>query len=289
MRLVRLIAAATLALAVIACTTVEGTGRSQFILTSQGEENQMGLDAYQEVLKKEKVCTDAAANAMIKRIGERLAKAADADGSHGFQWEFTLLESDTVNAFCLPGGKVAFYTGILPYCQNEAGIAAVMGHEIGHAIARHGGERMTQAQISQILLTTGAAVAQAKGYSESSVQLGVAAGSAFAQFGAILPFSRKHELEADYLGLKYMAAAGYDPQEAVAFWGRFAALTDGGASDGFMKTIQGFTSTHPQSADRARDLQAKMNEAQRLYNAAPVKLGAGEMVPARYQAKPAKK
>lgn len=271
-----------IAVGVIACSTVEGTGRGQFILSSPDEENRMGLDAYQEVLKKEKVCTDATAVAMIKRVGERLAIAADPNGVHGFAWEFTLLESDTVNAFCLPGGKVAVYTGILPYCKNEAGLAAVMGHEIGHAIARHGGERMTQAQVSQVLLAGGAAFAQAKGYSDQTIQLGVACGGALAQFGAILPFSRKHESEADYLGLKYMAAAGYDPAEAVQFWGRFATLTDSG-SVGVLKYIEGFTSTHPQSSDRARDLQNKLPEAQQLYAGAAPRVGAGELVPERYR------
>ena len=283
MKPIRLLTAAVLALVIVACTTVEGTGRKQLIFTSVGEENQMGATAYQEVLKKEKHCTDAAAQAFVKRVGERIAKVADPDGHHGFQWEFTLLESDTVNAFCLPGGKVAVYTGILPYCQNEAGLAAVMGHEIGHAIARHGGERMTQATLTQAVLAGGVAVAQAKGYSDETIQMGAAAGGTLANLGVILPFSRSHESEADYLGLKYMAAAGFDPHEAVAFWGRFAELTGHG---GF---IEKYTSTHPQSTDRARDLDAKMHEALALYNAEPVKSGAGEAVPAKYRNKPAAK
>jgi predicted Zn-dependent protease len=271
-----------LAASLLSCTTVEGTGRQQFIITSPAQENEMGATAYKEVQAKEKICTDAATVAFVKRVGERLAKVADPGGVHGFQWEFTVLESNTVNAFCLPGGKVAVYTGILPYCQNEAGLAAVMGHEIGHAIARHGGERMTQATLAQTALTVGAAAAQAKGYSDQTIQLGVAIGGLGAQYGAILPFSRKHESEADYLGLKYMAEAGYDPAEAATFWQRFAKLTDSG-STGIVKKIEAFSSTHPQSSDRATDLKAKEPEAKRLYDAAPVKYGAGEAVPAKYR------
>lgn len=288
MPFIRFLAACALAFAVIACTTVEGTGRSQFIVTSAAEENRMGADAYQEVMAKEKVCTDPAANAMIKRIGERLAKAADPDGRTGFKWEFVLLESDTINAFCLPGGKVAFYTGILAYCQNEAGIATVMGHEIAHAVARHGGERMTQGMLAQGVQVGLGAFMQAKGYSENTTQIAVMAGGLGAQFGYMLPFSRKHEYEADYLGTRYMAIGGYDPVEATRFWSRFAQLTDGGAGGGGMvQKLQAFASTHPMSSDRSAELEKKMGEMRRLYEAAAVKSGVGEPVPEKYRMKPA--
>ncbi len=285
MGIIRLLAAAVLAIAVIACTTVQGTGRSQFIVTSVAEENKMGEDAYKEILAKEKVCADPVANAMIKRIGERLAKAADPDGTTGFTWEFVLLESDTINAFCLPGGKVAFYTGILPYCENEAGIATVMGHEIAHAVARHGGERMTQGMLAQGVQAGLGAFMQAKGYSEAT-QIAVMVGGLGAQFGYMLPYSRKHEYEADYLGTRYMAIGGYDPVEATRFWTRFAQLTDGGGKPGAMQKLQAFASTHPMSSDRSAELEKKMGEMRRLYEAAPVKSGAGEAVPEKYRKKP---
>ena len=259
-----------------ACARVDGTGRSQLLLTSAAQENQLGAQAYAEVKGKEKPCTDAATVAFVEKVGRRLAAAAPAKG---FTYEFVVLESDTVNAFCLPGGKVAVYTGILPYCQNEAGLAAVLGHEIGHAIARHGGERMSQEMAVQAGRSGAAAMLEAKGIQPTTSNLILGGAGALAQYGFLLPYSRTHELEADYLGLTYMAKAGYDPQEAVAFWGRFSALGSG---------TPAFLSTPPDSGDRAQRLAGKMSEAQALYRAAAVHAGAGEVVPAAYRAvKPA--
>lgn len=242
---------------------------------SEGEESQMGVSAYQEVLKSEKRSTDAEATAMIERVGKRLA--AIVPGGDKFQWEFTLLESDQVNAFCLPGGKVAFYTGILPYCQNEAAVAAVMGHEIGHAVARHGGKRMSQGVILNGATATLGEVLKAKGYSESTTNLSLAAVGGLTNVGIVLPFSRGHELEADAMGLDYMAKAGYDPQEAVAFWQRFATLGSSGPA---------FMSTHPQSEDRAKELAKRLPKASEYYAAAAQKHGLGAKVPAKYLAAP---
>jgi predicted Zn-dependent protease len=264
-------------LACSACARVEGTGRSQLLLTSVAEENRLGAEAYAEVKAGEKPCADAATVAFVERVGRRLAAVAPA---RGFQYEFTTLHSDTVNAFCLPGGKVAIYTGILPWCVNEAGLAAVMGHEIGHAIARHGGERMSQGMVAQLGGGALEVLLEAKGIQPTNRNLVLGAAGALAQVGVILPYSRSHELEADYLGLTYMAKAGYDPAQAVAFWSRFAELTGG---------TPGFLSTHPASEDRARRLQACMAEAQALYQAAPVKSGAGEPVPAAFRQRPAGK
>ena len=267
------LAAALLALSAViaACAHVEGTNRSQLLLTSAAQENQLGAEAYAEVKQQEKACTDPETIALVERVGKRLAAVApDRD----FKYEFVVLESDTINAFCLPGGKVAVYTGILPYCQNEAGLAAVLGHEIGHAIARHGGERMSQGMAAQIGGQTLAAVLQAKGVDPTNTNLAMTAFGLGAQVGVMLPFSRSHELEADYLGLTYMAKAGYDPQEAVAFWKRFATLSSGGTP--------AFLSTHPQSGDRAHDLADKMGEAKKLYAKAKEKYGTGANVPARW-------
>jgi metalloendopeptidase OMA1, mitochondrial len=260
-----------------ACARVEGTGRKQFLFTTPQQENQMGAQAYTDAKGKEKPCTDAATIAFVQRVGQRLAQVAKPKDSK-FEWEFSVFESDTINAWCLPGGKVAVYTGILPFCENEAGLAAVMGHEIGHAIARHGGERMSQNAVVGVAGETMGAVLQSQGLSPTTTNLSMAAFGGLTQVGVLLPFSRKQESEADYLGLKYMAEAGYDPHEAVAFWGRFAKLGSG---------TPAFLSTHPQSADRARDLEAKLAEAGKLYQAAPDKHGAGEPIPARYRQMPA--
>ena len=244
---------------------------------SPEEEGQMGVASYQEVLASEKRCTDKDAVAMVERVGKRLA-AVVPDGDK-FAWEFTLLESDAVNAFCLPGGKVAVYTGILAYCQNEAALAAVMGHEIGHAVARHGGKRMSQGVVLSGIQTGLGEVLKAKGYSDSTSTMALAAAGGLTQVGLVLPFSRGHELEADSMGLDYMAKAGYEPEEAARFWLRFAALGSSGPA---------FMSTHPQSEDRAKKLSEQMVNAKALYAASAVKSGLGAQVPAKYlEAKPA--
>lgn len=259
-----------ISLALVACAQVNGTGRSQLLITSAAQENQLGEEAYQQVKKEEKACTDPETIALINRVGQRLAAAAP---NSGFTYEFVVLESPTVNAFCLPGGKVAVYTGILSWCGNEAGLAAVLGHEIGHAIARHGGERMTQGQLAQLGGQTLSTVLELKGVDPSTSNMAMAAFGAGSQIGVLLPFSRAQELEADYLGLTYMAKAGYDPAEAVSFWQRFGALSSG---------TPGFLSTHPASAERAAKLAKDMPEANKLYAAAPEKFGKGAAVPAKY-------
>jgi len=272
------IAILTIAIAVTAGTTACSSVQryaDKVNIYGEGEESQMGVDAYKEVLASEKRCTDAEANAMIERVGKRLA--AVVPGGDKFAWEFTLLESEQINAFCLPGGKVAFYTGILAYCQNEAAVAAVMGHEIGHAVARHGGKRMTQGVILNGATATLGEVLKAKGYSDSTTNLSLAAAGGLANVGVVLPFSRGHELEADSMGLEYMAKAGYDPQEAVAFWTRFAALGSGGPA---------FMSTHPQSEDRAKALGKQMPKATEQYTASAQKYGLGAKVPAKYLSVP---
>lgn len=270
-----IITIATLAAcALTSCAQVDGTGRQQLLLTTPADENAQGAAAYAEVKASEKPCTDPAAIALVERVGKRLAAVAP---DKGFTYEFTVLESTTVNAFCLPGGKVAVYTGILPWCQDEASLAAVLGHEIGHAIARHGGERMSQGMVQQVGGQTLAMILEARGIAPTNTQLAMLAYNAGSQVLGMLPYSREHELEADYLGLTYMAKAGYDPAAAISFWQRFAALSSGTPS---------FLSTHPESTDRAARLQAKLSEAQALYAAAPAKHGNGELVPEKYRTKP---
>ena len=269
-RFAPVLAAALCALVLGACRTVEGTGRSQLMLVPQDVANQQGAAAYQQVLSKETVANDPAMNEILQRVGRRLAAVApDRD----FEWEFTLIESAQANAFALPGGKVAIYTGILPYCRNEAGLATVMGHEIAHAIARHGGERMSQG-----ILTSGGAVAldlflQEQGVEPTERNMWLGAFALGSQVGVLLPYSRKHESEADFLGLKYMAKAGYDPRVAPEFWDRFATKGSGQPE---------FLSTHPDSGRRSQDLNDALDEALKLYRQADEQYGKGVTLPQRY-------
>jgi predicted Zn-dependent protease len=272
--LVSLVISALVCLGAVSCASVQRYA-DKVNLYSVEEENAMGLSAYDQVKGSEKPCTDKEAIAMLQRVGKRLA--AVVPDSASYAWEFTLLESDEINAFCLPGGKVAFYTGILAYCENEAAIAAVMGHEIGHAVARHGGKRMSQGVILGGAQMALAEVLKSQGVSDSTTNLSLAAAGGLSQVGIILPFSRGHELEADIMGLEYMSKAGYDPEESVRFWQRFAKLGSSGPA---------FMSTHPQSEDRAKQLGDNMKQAKAWYAAAAKQFGLGAPVPAKYLPKP---
>ena len=248
----------------VGCKTTPLAGRRQLLIVSEDEENKMGLTAYQQVLEEEPVTTNQSAADMVRRVGKRIAAVADRPD---FEWEFNVIESPTQNAFCLPGGKVAVYTGILPVCQTEAGLAVVMSHEIGHAIARHGGERMSHQMVENGAKTALAKLMQNK--SEKTQQIVLTAYGAGAQYGAILPYSRKHELEADQIGLLLMAKAGYDPSEAPEFWERFAGSKESASPIEFL-------STHPSDAHRSSALREQLPEAMQLYEATPEKLGSGE-------------
>jgi predicted Zn-dependent protease len=266
-----MLALITLALAtLIACREVEGTGRQQLVLVPEGIANQQGAAAYQQVLQEEQRSNDQEMIQILERIGRRLAAVAP---DRGYDWEFTLLESPQANAFALPGGKVAVYTGILPYAQTEAGLATVIGHEIAHAIARHGSERMSQG----ILLQGGGLALdlalQQQGVEPTDRNLWMGAFAMSSQLGVMLPYSRKHELEADQLGLIYMAKAGYDPRVAPEFWERFASES----------AQPEFLSTHPHSDRRSDELQEAMDEALQLYRAADQQYGTGVRLPQRYQ------
>ncbi|HEY8370086.1 MAG TPA: M48 family metallopeptidase [Thermodesulfobacteriota bacterium] len=232
------------------CATVPETGRSQLILLSESQEIALGLQAYQEILKGQKVSTDPAANAQVKRVGERIARASGKD----YDWQFTVIDDPKqVNAFCLPGGKVAVYTGILPITKDDAGLAVVMGHEIAHATARHGAERMSQGQLAQII-ALGGGVALGGGDPERTKAI-VGALGAGASIGVILPFSRKQESEADRIGLRYMARAGYDPEAAIGFWERMAEASRSGSKP------PEFLSTHPSDERRIAQIKAWLPEA----------------------------
>jgi predicted Zn-dependent protease len=242
----------------VSCETAPISGRNQLILLSPGDEAKLGLQAYQEILQKEKLSTNQAQIAMLARVGARIAAAT---GRTDFLWEFKLIENDKmVNAFCLPGGKVAVYTGILPITRDEAGLAAVIGHEVAHATARHGAERMSQSLLVQAGLTVGAIAAGAGSRDAGSTQALLGALGAGATLGIILPFSRLQETEADRLGLTYMARAGYDPRAARELWVRMAEVS---AKMG--KSAPEWMSTHPSNASRIRDIDAMLPEALAQY------------------------
>jgi metalloendopeptidase OMA1, mitochondrial len=241
-------------LAQTACETVPVTGRSQLLLIPEGTEVSMGLDSYQDVLKKSKVSTDARLNDQVTRVGRRIAEAT---GRTDYQWEFRVIDDQQANAFCLPGGKVAVYTGILPLTRDDAGLAAVLAHEVSHAVARHGGERLSQSLLVQSgLAATQVALANRDPLVVQSVTALLGAG---ASVGLLLPWGRSQESEADHLGLIYMARAGYDPRAARELWVRMAA-----ASEGRQKGPE-FLSTHPSDATRIAQIDGWLPEALQQY------------------------
>ena len=243
------------------------SGRTQFIFTSPQEENAMGLASYKQIVASSKICNDPAVTQILQRVGWRIAAVVPPQG---FNWVFTLLNSNTVNAFCLPGGEVCVYTAILPFCQNEAGLATVLGHEISHAIARHGGERMTETGIIQKVQTGFDSVLKAVKLPASLESAAMTAFGSAANVGVNWPFSRMQESEADDMGLDYMAAAGYDPREAIAFWTRFSKAT------GAKKPA--WLSDHPSDESRIDDIKSRVETAMQYYDKSP-QYGAGDVLP----------
>ncbi|MGK7345325.1 MAG: M48 family metallopeptidase [Candidatus Nitrospinota bacterium M3_3B_026] len=233
------------------CRTVPETGRTQLALIDVQTEKRLGADAYKEIIKDSKVVADPRLNAILQRVGRRIAEASRQPG---FEWEFALIEKEAPNAFCLPGGKMAAHTGILPIAKNEAGLAAVIGHEVAHAVARHGAERMSQ---GILVALAGELLAQGLTREESDRQLFRMAYGVGTAVAITLPFSRRHELEADYLGLLYMARAGYDPREAERFWRRFS---DWAKEKGAGSKIE-FLSTHPTDERRISQIRGLLPRA----------------------------
>src|SRR5438132_793714 len=255
--------------AMVSCATVPLTGRHQLLLLSEGQEVQMGLDPYREVLKKSKLSTDPVATEQVRRVGRRIAEAT---GRTDYQWEFSLIEDKQVNAFCLPGGKVAVYTGLLPITGDDARLAAVLGHEVAHAIARHGGERVSQGLIVQVgLAATQVALAR---NDPTFVRQATALLGAGATVGLILPWSRAQESEADHLGLIFMAKAGYDPHAALDLWHRMAEAAKG------RERPPEFLSTHPSEPTRIAQIEASIPECPRAIRRQPGR-GAPGSVPER--------
>ncbi|HEX9627930.1 MAG TPA: M48 family metallopeptidase [Acidiferrobacterales bacterium] len=243
-----------------ACTTVPETGRQQLLLISASEEMQLGLTEFEKLKKDTPISKDAAATALVRKVGQRIAAVAPLPNA---QWEFVLFDQPkTPNAFCLPGGKVGIYSGILPITLDETGLATVIGHEVAHAVARHGGERVSQGLLLQLGGQALSAATRSQPAATQNLILG--AYGIGAQVGIMLPHSREQELEADRIGLIYMARAGYDPREAVGFWERFKAYNE---KNGGGKNLA-FLSTHPLDDVRIARIRALLPQAVAEYQKA---------------------
>ena len=245
------------------CSSVPITGRNQLNLVSDQEVLSLSLQQYSDYIKTAKKSTDQTATALVTKVGGKIADAVNAyyksvgmeSQLSGYSWEFNLIDDPQVNAFCMPGGKIVVYTGILPITQNEAGLAVVLGHEVAHAVAKHANERMSQQMVAQY---GAAGLGALLSKSSSAVQtVGQSVFGLGAQYGVLLPFSRTQESEADHLGLIFMAIAGYSPDVAVPFWQR---MSQQGSS------VPEFMSDHPADATRIADIQKSLPEAMQYYN-----------------------
>jgi metalloendopeptidase OMA1, mitochondrial len=239
------------------CRTVPETGRRQLNLVSGEQELQLGLTAFDQLKKETPISRDTAKAGMVSRVGTRIAAQAGQDLPNA-QWEFVLFASPEANAFCLPGGKVGVFEGLMPIAQNEAGLATVVGHEVAHASAHHGSERMSQQMVVQGIGQLGGAAIS----NPQVQQIAMLAYGAGTKVGLELPHSRKQESEADRIGLMYMARAGYDPAEAIEFWKRFATSHEGQSAG------PAFLRTHPLDSKRIADLEALLPEARAAYQQA---------------------
>ncbi|MEI6083818.1 MAG: M48 family metallopeptidase [Verrucomicrobiota bacterium] len=248
--------AVTLALG-LGCATVSETGRHQLLLVSDGEVMPMALSEFQKLKQTTPISKDAKANALLQRVGQRISAVATLPNA---QWEFVLFDdAKTANAFCLPGGKVGVYTGILPITATEDGLATVLSHEIAHAVARHGAERMSEALVTQLGGQLLGAALTSQSAQTQNLFLGVY--GLAGQVGWTLPHSRGQESEADHIGLKYMARAGYDPRTAVEFWKRFSNFNKQHGNQQWE-----FLSTHPLDETRIKQMETWMPEALAEYH-----------------------
>lgn len=267
MKSVKVILLSIVAMLLVSCgttSTVPITGRKQNLLVSDEQVLSLSNQQYQEYMKSAKISTNATQTAMVKRVGQNLANAVvsylNANGLGAevsqYKWEFNLVQDKQVNAFCMPGGKIVVYEGILPVTQDEASLAIVLGHEIAHAVAKHSAERLSNAYKQQYGMQIIGAVAQGAGVSSTITQLGTQVLGVGAQAWSS-GFSRKQESEADHMGLIFAAMAGYDPQVAVNFWQRMSSATGGGSSSIF--------SDHPTDATRIKQIQGWLPEAKKYY------------------------
>lgn len=243
-------------LILVGCTTVKETGRRQLNLVSAGEEAKLGLNAFNEMKEQVPISKDAKANALVQKVGQRIAAVA-GESLPDAQWEFVVFESKEANAFCLPGGKIGVYTGILPITKDEDGLATVIAHEVAHAAARHGAERMSQGVALQAGgQLVGGLTAGAQPITQTAVGALYGLGS---QLGYSLPHSRLQESEADHIGLKYMVRAGYNPEAAVDFWQRFSEFNQSSKGSG----TPWFLRTHPVDSKRIEDIRKWIPEVRR--------------------------
>jgi predicted Zn-dependent protease len=254
----------SLAILASSCSEVAITGRKQLNLVPDVYMNSMSFQSYSEFLSQNKLSDDTAKTQMVKDVGRKIQRAVEqyciennmSGQLSGYQWEFNLVEDPNINAWCMSGGKVVVYSGILPVTQNEAGLATVMGHEIAHAFAKHGAERMTQGLLVEM---GGMALSKAlASRPEETKNLLLRSYGTGTQYGILLPYSRSHESEADRIGLIFMAMAGYNPNEAVGFWQRMSASKVGQAPPEFM-------STHPADSTRIQNIKELIPEAMRYY------------------------
>jgi len=253
-----------LAVFLAACSTVPVTGRRQLDLVPSDQIMTMSAEQYHKFMAEHEVVTGTEDSRMVRRVGERVSKAVEkylaaqnmSGTLGGYKWEFNLVKDSSANAWAMPGGKVVVYTGILPITQNESGLATVMGHEVAHAVARHGSERMSQALLTQLGgMALSVALSQ---YPSQTNELFMQAYGIGTQVGVLLPYSRLQESEADRLGLIFMAMAGYDPREALSFWQRMAQQSEGGSPPEFL-------STHPAHETRMERIRDYLPEAMSYY------------------------
>jgi len=246
------------------CTEVAITGRKQFNLVPDSTMNSMGFQAYSEFLTQSKLSKDVSKTQMVKRVGSGIQKAVEqycaqnnlSDSLQGYQWEVNLIEDDQINAWAMPGGKMVVYTGLLKVTQSEAGLATVIGHEIAHVFAKHGAERMTQGLLVDLGgMALSEALANRPAQTKNLFMKSYGVGT---QVGALLPYKRVHESEADHLGLIFMAMAGYNPNEAVNFWQRMSVAKQGS------QTLE-ILSTHPADSTRIRNIQNLIPKAMQYY------------------------
>jgi predicted Zn-dependent protease len=228
------------------------TGRAARVALSEGQEAALGLQSYREVLSQSRVISSGPEVDMVHRVAERLA-AATGDAGKKFEWRVSVVQDRQANAFCLPGGKMVVFTGILPIAQNDPGLATVLGHEMAHATSRHGSQRLLHSKLTQTFMAGAQSSMALSDMDYQSKQAVMAAVGAGAQYGVLFPFSREHEVEADIVGLHYMARAGYDPHEAIGFWQRMSEASSGQPPE--------FASTHPSHGTRIERLKQEMPSA----------------------------
>lgn len=275
MRKIKFLLALVLTMTLFSCgttSTVPITGRKHSLSVSDSQVLALSNQEYTKYMSTAKLSTNAAQTAMVKRVGQRLANAVDnylknngyANEVNNFQWEFNLVQNDEVNAFCMPGGKIVVYTGLLPVTKNETALAIVLGHEIAHAVAKHSAEQMSKQYRQQVATSIGGAVLNQVSAGAGDVASNIAS-TAFSFANA--KYSRANESEADHMGLIFAAMAGYDPNEAVTFWTRMANANSGTQQAG----LQSWLSDHPSDEKRVRDIKGWLPEALKYYHPSTTK------------------